>query len=211
MKFRLGLFGVLVYSVALAVLAPASVLAWLATSQSAGRLAFAEVSGSLWAGRAGSLLVTVDAGKTLRLDDVRWRIEPQRLLLGGAPMRFSNTAGDLVASLGIDPVSQELTDLQLRARLETLSPFLGSELTQGLTGEIRLQSPRIRPAGDRRGKLDGEVLVDAGRLPSGTYSLGLIGEGRRFAIRWSGPRGPRPMSGSGWWDDRLHLDGLPGG
>lgn len=212
MKMRQWLFGMVVYLMALAWLAPASLQAWLTTTLSHGRVLLGEPTGSFWSGRASTLDIVIPGSAPVRLQDVKWRISPFRLLLGEPPVQVENKSGMVVLSGKVRSVDGGfgLSDFKASGRLETLAPYLKGGLTQGLAGDANLRADDVSLGKEKLGKLDVEMRVSSGRLPAGTYSLALTGEGKRFLIRWSGPKGPKAMSGGGYWDDTLHLDGVPG-
>ncbi len=212
MTLRRWLFGLLLYSITLALLAPATLLAWLVDEASAGRLTLLAASGGFWSGQAETLELRPPDGPVLTLNSVRWRIKPYRALWGAAPVQVENMGGDITLASDLWPVAGgvRLTRFRLQTSLTTLAPYLAAPMAKGLRGELRLDSPDMRLAKPYRGRATGEILIDGGRFPPGRYSLELTGADRRLNIRWSGPQGPRAMGGGGWWDGKLHLDGLPG-
>ncbi|NCS66059.1 MAG: hypothetical protein COS39_00350 [Hydrogenophilales bacterium CG03_land_8_20_14_0_80_62_28] len=212
MTLRRWLFGLVLYLIALAALAPATLLAWLVNESSAGRLTLLAASGGFWLGQAEGLELRPLAGPALMMNRVRWRIQPYRALWGAAPVQIENAGGDLTLATQLWPVlgGARLARFRLQTGLATLAPYLAAPMAKGLRGELRLASPDIRLAKPYRGRASGEIQIDGGRLPVGSYSLELAGADRRLNIRWSGPQGPRAMSGGGWWDGKLHMDGLPG-
>ncbi len=212
MRIRQWLFGILVFLIALAVMAPAELHGWLTTTFSKGRVLLGEPTGSFWTGRAKTLDILIPGAEPVRLQEVRWRISPLRLLLGKPPVHIENTSGMVVLSGEVRPVDGGfgLSDFKASGRLETLAPYLKGGLAKDLAGDANLHADDVSLGKEKRGKLDAELRVSSGRLPAGTYSLALTGDGKRFLIRWSGPKGPKAMSGSGHWDDTLHLDGVPG-
>jgi hypothetical protein len=209
---RYLVFGLLVYLLALAALAPASVLAWLGERFGQGRVAFDGVSGSLWNGRAKRLAVRSPDGRPVALDDVRWQVRPFRLLWGAAPIHVENRAGDLTLRGDLWPLSQgvRLADASLSMPLARLATSLAAPMAKGLSGDFELSSSAIRLARPYRGKAEGTLRVTAGKLPAGTYAIDVEGAGDKINLHWHGPQGPRAMSGGGWWDGALHLDGVPG-
>ena len=212
MKLRHWAVAVLVYLAALAVFAPAGLMAWGVAKASAGRVVLHGVEGSFWRGTAASLSIQVPKQTPLLLRAVSWQLAPHRLLTGGAPLRIDNRAGDLVlgAGLGPTPGGVQLSDARVTASVAVLAPLFDATWTRGAVGELELHSDRFILGDRRQGRLEGELRIQSGPLPAGVYRLSVVGEGRRYALRWNGPLGPKAMSGGGWWDDRLHLDGVPG-
>lgn len=215
MNIRHGVAGLLAYVVALIALAPAALLAPLADAYSGGRIGLSGLSGGFWNGAAERLEIRAAGHPSLRLDQVRWRIRPQRLLTGDAPVFIENRGGDLTLSGWVCPAGDgiRLSRAQLAAPLASLVPHLPGLAGQGLAGELRLAADDLTLGKRYVGKGSGELRLDAGgnlKLPIGRYVLALEGKGERMAIRWNGPQGPRVMSGGGEWDGRLHLDGVPG-
>jgi hypothetical protein len=212
MRIRQWLFGILVFLVSLAVMAPAELQGWLTTTLSKGRVLLGEPAGSFWSGRANTLDILIPGSAPIRLQEVKWRISPHHLLLGKPPVHLENKSGMVVLSGKVRSVTGGfgLSDFRASGRLETLAPYLKGGFAKGLAGEASLRSDDVSLGDEKLGKLDVEMRVSNGRLPAGTYSLALTGEGKRFLIRWAGPKGPKAMSGGGHWDNTLHLDGVPG-
>lgn len=212
MKSRHWLVAMLVYLVALAVFAPAGLMAWGVAKASAGRVALHGVEGSIWRGTAESLSIQVPKQAPLLLRGVSWQLALHRLLTGGAPLRVDNRAGDLILGAGLGPASGgvQLSDARLKTSVAVLAPLFDAAWTRGAVGELELHGDRFTLGQDRQGRLEGELRIQAGPLPAGVYRLSAVGAGQRYTLRWNGPLGPKAMSGGGWWDDRLHLDGVPG-
>lgn len=212
MKPRHWAVVVLGYLVALAVLAPAGLMAWGVAQVSAGRIVLHGVEGSFWRGRAAQLSIQLPRRAPVLLQAVSWQLAPHRLLTGGAPLRIENRAGDLVLGAGLGPATGGvvLSDARLKTSVAVLAPLLDTPWVRGAVGELELHGARLTLGADRQGRLEGELRIQSGPLPAGVYRLSVVGEGRRYALRWNGPLGPKAMSGGGWWDDRLHLDGVPG-
>jgi hypothetical protein len=212
MMLRRWIFGLALYLAALVALAPATLLAWLGSELSGGRLVLSGVAGGFWTGQAERLVLCPPAGPPLTLNQVRWNFQPYRALWGAAPVQIENGSGDVTLSTQLWPTSggARLAHFRLQTTLGTLAPYLAAPMADGLNGDLQLDSQDISLGSSFQGGMTGAIRVAGGRLPPGTYGLDVSGAGRRLNIRWNGPQGPRSMSGGGWWDGNLHMDGLPG-
>jgi hypothetical protein len=219
-RLRYWLLGLAVYLAALAAWAPAALLVPLGARWGDGRIVLAGLDGSLWNGRAERLELRLPGGPPVRLERVHWRFLPHRLLTGGMPLYIENAAGapTLAAWLGAVRAGGSWAGFRLgTARvsvpLDLLAVRAGGLARPGLHGRVELRTDGLTLGRPYAGRASGELRVDAGGaggIPPGRYALTLDGRGERLAIRWRGPEGPRAMSGTGWWDGRLHLDGVPG-
>lgn len=223
-RLRHSLVGLVVYLAALLAWAPAQLLAPLIERLAASRVAVTGLSGSLWDGRAEGVALRLPGDRSMRLSQVHWRFRPYRLLTGGAPLFVENAAGDLSLAAWVEPLGGRwwggrgvtgirLRQLHLVAPLDRLADHAGELARLGLQGQLTLQADDITLARPYAGGASGELRLEAGGapgIPAGRYALNLDGKGERLAIRWRGPEGAQAMSGTGWWDGRLHLDGLSG-
>ncbi len=209
---RYLLVGLPVYVLGLMLLAPASLLTWGIGRWAGGKVQMVNASGSLWNGRMERLQISLPDVGPVALDDVHWRLRPDRLLWGATPIHVENRAGDLVmhTDVGLLRDGVRLADARIELPLARFSGAILSPVAKGLRGDLVMDSDAIRLARPYRGSAQGELRVTAGKLPAGTYSIDIKGEGPKLTFRWNGPKGPRAMSGGGWWDGTLHLDGVPG-
>lgn len=214
MKIQHWIGGLLAYVIALIMLAPATWLAPLAQTYGDDRLHFSGLSGRLWNGAAEHLEIRAGDHPPLRLERFHWRLSPLRLLSGEAPIYIENGGGDLTLSGWLRPLGEGMSVRQtkLETSLATVLAWLPGLAGQGLVGTLSLSADAMTLGKTYAGEGEGVLRIDAAatlKLPAGRYRLALQGHGGRLGLRWNGPEGPRSMSGSGWWDGRLHLDGAP--
>lgn len=199
---------------ALVAFAPATLAVALAGRYAGMPLRVGEVEGSLWRGRAGDVEIGVRRDRPLRFRKLHWRLLPQRLLSGGFPL-WIESVGDIEASGWLRRANGvlQLGEFRAAADLQTVAGDAARLGGWPARGRIRLETREISLERPYRGRARGELRLDSlgpSKIGVGVYLLDFEGRGDRLAIHWNGPQGPRAMSGTGWWDGRLHLDGLAG-
>lgn len=212
MSLRHWLAGLALYLLFMMLFAPAGLLVWMVNSFSDGQVQMTGVTGRFWNGEAGRVLVRIPGELPVELTGVGWQLQPARLLWGAAPLRVENTGGLLALSAQVAPNTDGvcLGRLRLNTRLENLVPYIAMREVASMQGDLHLESESICLGRKYAGKVQGELNVTAGNLPLGSYELVFTGAGPKLNLQWKGPLGPSAMSGGGWWDGALHMDGLPG-
>lgn len=202
MRWGFVAFGIGVYAVALAALAPASLVDARLAAATEGRLRLAEARGSVWSG-AGWIEVRDTRGAAGIAKPLRWHILPLSLFLGR-----------LSAELQLDdakpfPVSVSLSGLEIsNAALRLPATALGLGLPKlapfRLGGEVLVDVPQVSVA---RGRADGNAtlrwLSASSALttlaPLGDYEVRFSASGSALQATLSTLKGPLQLEGKGSW------------
>ena len=204
--WRWALFGLAAYAAFLVALIPASFIAARVAEATAGRVAIANASGTLWRGRASASLAPA-TGPALALDTLEWRFLPSRLASGrlGYAVRFASPAlaGTLELARGF--TDWEKRDINARAEAGMVAKLLPIAPTWQPGGTFMLTAPRLTWDGR---ELAGDALIEwhdaATSLselhPLGSYRAVVQGMGGPAKIAVSTISGPLQVIGQGALD-----------
>ncbi len=195
--------GLLIYIIALVVMAPATLADGGLKRASEGRLRLTQAKGTLWSG-SGQLEVRDVAGRSGIAKPVAWRMVPQSLLRG--ELRFE---------VGLDqppvlfPVTLTLSGIEIRdADISLPATVLGLGAPKlaplGLTGDVLI---RIANLSITRTAIDGTATLQwlgAGSTltsvaPLGDYELRIDGAGAILQAYLRSIAGPLWLDGKGSW------------
>ncbi|MEJ2645960.1 MAG: type II secretion system protein N [Gammaproteobacteria bacterium] len=157
----LALVGLLAYGLFLVGLVPARyVYGWVAPH--VHELALGDVAGSLWSGRAASVVVN---GRDLGAAD--WQLRPQALLLGRLEyqLRWGGDLGQGQARVGRGVIGNAYVR-QLHAELPAaaLAKLFGSNIPVKLGGAVRADLKRVSFGGRWPDSASGEVVWEHAQL-----------------------------------------------
>jgi general secretion pathway protein N len=202
-RWRLPAFVLAAYVVALAALAPATLIDARLQRMGEGTLRLAEARGSLWSG-TGWIEARDAHGKAGIARRLAWRVLPESLL-----------RGRLVAEVELDqaarpfPVTMSLSRLDigaLRVRLPAAALGLGMPRLAPLrlTGDVQVDVAHLSFA---RGRTDGAATLQwraAGSSmtpvsPLGDYEVRISADGPAVRAALSTLEGPLQLEGSGTW------------
>jgi general secretion pathway protein N len=202
-RWRLPAFVLAAYVVALAALAPATLIDARLQRMGEGTLRLAEARGSLWSG-TGWIEARDAHGKAGIARRLAWRVLPESLL-----------RGRLVAEVELDqaarpfPVTMSLSRLDigaLRVRLPAAALGLGMPRLAPLrlTGDVLVDVAHLSFA---RGRTDGAATLQwraAGSSmtpvsPLGDYEVRISADGPAVRAALSTLEGPLQLEGSGTW------------
>jgi len=213
-------FGLAVYVAGLVVWAPASLAGALLDSASAGILVLTDAQGTLWRG-TGKLDLGAGRGGFSRA--VSWRFTPAALLKGrltyevqaGSDRPFGISMG--LGTAGLGAAAAEISGLDLRLPASILGTAVPRLAPLGLTGEVRVEAPRLTVDPVKRGPaMDGTLprlygalsvqWLEAGsRLapesPFGAYALTLQAGSTQVQAHIRTLKGPLDLTGEGQWEN----------
>jgi general secretion pathway protein N len=199
--------------------APAEFVGYAIAQASRGRVHLADVSGTVWSGRARVVVADqtapADAGGIVAAGfaipgHLAWQVRPLPLVVGlvdasfrlesmRAPVRLGGVPADLRVSAG----SLDLSSAQLAALgspWNTIRPAAALALNWGALTI-------------RNGVLDGRVNIELRDVasamtpvrPLGTYRINVAGTGRDVTIGLQTVSGPLQLQGRGSWDKAAGL------
>lgn len=180
-RFAAAVAALGIVAIALALAAPATLVAPLVARHTHGALVLAEAEGSAWRGRG--TLATADGRLAWPL---AWRVAPAALLRGALEVALLPVAGGPSGFVTLHSNQAALRDAAVDVPLAGLG--LPGDAVAG--GEVRLSTPRALRAADRS---EGTVRIDWTRarlalpglppLDLGNVTATLAADGRR----WRGP------------------------
>jgi general secretion pathway protein N len=197
--------GLGVYVVALAVLAPATLIDSRLALASEGRLRLAGAEGTLWSG-AGWIEVRDAQGRAGVARRLAWRVLPWSLLRGRlvAEVELDQAAKPFPVTLSLSRVEIANAGINLPAAalglgVPKLAPFR-------LTGEVRVDISRLSI---ERGRADGDATLQwraAGSAltplsPLGDYEVRFKAAGPAMHAVLSTLEGPLQLDGKGSWSN----------
>jgi general secretion pathway protein N len=201
---RWGALGIS-FVVALAVLAPATLIDARLEQASSGRLRLAEAQGSVWSG-AGWIEVRDTEGKAGIAKRLAWRALPGSLLRG-------RLAAEVTLDLDAKPFPVEisLSGIEIaQAGILLPAAALGLGMPRlaafGLSGEVRVDIARLSL---ERGRMDGDATLQwraAGSAltplsPLGTYEVRISAAGSSVHAILRTLEGPLQLEGKGAWSN----------
>lgn len=201
--FILFLIGLAAYAAFLAIGTPATAIAPRVEAATGGRVRIATATGTIVSGEA-AVDVRTPAMGTLRIDALRWRWRPARLLAGEIAFDLeARIAGLSVAGQG----ARDFGEWQLRALrgggdaagLAALIPMTGAWQP---AGALALDAPSLAFDGRQlRGQAslewrDATLSLSTAR-PLGSWRATLAGDGGPAKVTLATTKGPLRLSGNG--------------
>jgi len=194
-----GVFFVL----ALAVLAPATLIDARLESASGGRLRLAEAQGSVWSG-AGWIELRDAEGRAGVARRFAWRVLPESLLRGRlvAEVRLEQNAKPF--RLTLSPSRLEIADAGIDLPAAALGLGVPRLAALRLTGDVMVRIPHLSL---ERGRIDGDATLQwraAGSAltpvsPLGAYEVQLTAAGPAMHAALRTLEGPLQLEGKGDW------------
>jgi hypothetical protein len=194
-----GVFFVL----ALAVLAPATLIDARLESASGGRLRLAEAQGSVWSG-AGWIELRDAEGRAGVAKRFSWRVLPESLLRGRLVAEVQLEQDAKPFRLTLSPSRLEIADAGLHLPAAALGLGVPRLAALRLTGDVLVKIPQLSV---ERGRIDGDATLQwraAGSAltpisPLGAYEVQLkaVGPAMHAALRTL--EGPLQLEGKGDW------------
>jgi general secretion pathway protein N len=201
---RWGVLGVS-FALALAALAPATLIDARLERASGGRLRLAEAQGSLWSG-AGWIEIRNADGRAGVAKCLSWRVLPGSLLRGRLLAEVELDQDARPFPVTISPSRIEIADAGIHLPAAALGVGVPGLAPFRLTGEVLVKIPHLSL---ERGRLDGEATLQwraAGSAltpisPLGAYEVQLkaVGPAMHAALRTL--EGPLQLEGKGTWSN----------
>lgn len=195
--------GILAYCLFLPVHIPASFVAGRIESATGGRLAFTQVDGGIFAGRATATL-TSPAGTPIAIDEVRWRMAPARLLAGRLAYDVEARMGALAmrAEAARTPQTWQLRDLHAEGDASALAPLHPLLAGWQPSGAIAIASELLvfddgAPSGTATAQWREAALALSDVRPLGSWHATLLADGGPARITLATTQGPLQLAGSG--------------
>lgn len=202
-RWRLPAFALAAYVVALAALAPATLIDSRLQRMGAGTLRLAEARGSLWSG-AGWIEVRDAHGKAGIARRLAWRVLPESLLRGRlvAEVELDQAARPFPVTISLSRL--EIGALSLRLPAAALGLGMPRLAPLRLTGDVLVEVAHLSFA---RGRTDGAATLQwraAGSsmtpvAPLGDYEVRISADGPAVRAALSTLEGPLQLEGSGTW------------
>jgi general secretion pathway protein N len=214
MRWTVPALGLTAFAVALAALAPATLIDARLERASAGRLRLAGAQGSVWSG-AGWIEIRGPDGRSGVAKHLAWRVLPGLLLRGRltAEVELDQTGKPFpvtisLARVEIDNAGISLPAAALGLGMPGLAPFR-------LSGEVRVDIPHLSL---ERGRMDGDATLQWRAAGSALTPLSPLGDYEvRFKAAGSGMQavlrtleGPLQLEGQGAWSNGGPNSGPPG-
>jgi len=202
-RWRLLVFGLGAYALALIATAPASLLDAGLQQATEGRLRLAEARGTLWSG-AGQieLLDRMQRGGVAK--NVTWRVLPAYLLRGQLRCEVGLDLADKKFPVTVSPAEIEVADADINLPAAALGLAIPKLAPLGLSGDLLLHVARVSFA---RSTVQGSATLQwrgAGSAytrvaPLGDYELRLEGQGTAARASLRTLQGPLQLDGQGSW------------
>ena len=193
------------FALALAALAPATLLDARLDQASGGRLRLAAAEGSLWSG-AGWIELRDGEGRAGVAKRLAWRVLPESLLRGAlvAEVALDPDARPFRATLS--PSSIELAGAVAHVPAAALGLGMPSLAAFGLSGEVRVDIARLSLG---RGRIDADATLQwraAGSAltpisPLGAYEVRIQAAGSSVHAVLRTLEGPLQLEGDGAWSN----------
>jgi len=193
------------YAVALAAMAPATLVDAGLQSASEGRLRLAEAQGTLWSG-SGQLEIRGAGGSIGPATDLAWHFRPGGLLRAQLAFEIRSDREALPFRLAISWSRIELANATISLPAASLGVGIPRLAPLGLTGEMRIHVADLTVA---RGATTGAATLQwraAGSAltpisPLGDYEVRFKADGLATQAVLSTLEGPLQMHGSGTWSN----------
>jgi general secretion pathway protein N len=204
-----GAVGVIVYFVALAIMAPASWISRAVERASAQKLQLRAAGGSIWTG-SGRLYAVPRSGAPIELGELRWRTAWPALFTGRLTADISLGEGKRAAHVEMTPTGTTIRGLDVALPGKALSGFVPGLEAVGPQGTLRIRSESQRiDAGSFLGLAEIEWrrvrFTRAPGLDLGSHVARLRGGGNKVDIELATLEGPLRLSGTGAWTKEAGL------
>jgi len=207
--------GLALYLLCLLVFAPADYFARGVTRLTRGALIIQQPAGTLWHGN-GALVVASTSPQPL--GQIRWRLQPWKILTGSIGAEFQLDGPDIDARAAVDVGLRRhvLRDVVAQAPASSVMQFFPAAQTMGLGGRLRLTATEVEIGKD---VLNGSAELSwenaaSPLLPvksAGDYTVQLRGEGKQLGLMVATTRGALQVAAQGAWklfeDGALELQG----
>lgn len=200
--------GLFVYTAAVIVTAPATLVDSGLRHASQGRLRLAEAQGTLWSG-SGQIEVRDTGGRTGVAKSLAWRVAPESLLRGHLVCEVELDQAITRFPMKISLSRIELANADISLPATVLSLGVPKLAPLGLTGDVLLHIASLTI--ERKGMQGNATLQwrDAGSVltpisPLGDYELRLDGEGATIHAYLRTIQGPLRLEGKGSWANGNH-------
>lgn len=209
---RLIAIGLAVFTSAVVVSAPATLMDAVLERISRGKLRLVEAQGTLWSG-AGRIEIRDPGGRAGVAKDLAWRVLPASLLRGHLVCDVRMEQGDKPFPVTISLSRIELANADIRLPAAALGLGVPKLAPLGLTGELWLHVASLAIEAERtRGRVTmqwrdaGSVLTPI--APLGDYELNLDGDGAMVQALLRTLQGPLQLDGKGAWASGANPDFL---
>jgi general secretion pathway protein N len=199
---RLLALGAAAYAAFLVATLPAALVAPRVAEATGGQARLAGATGTVWNGSA-RLAITA-RGLALRLDEVRWRFLPSRLLAGRIAFAVEARLGTLSAAAQASrtPLTWRLDDLRAGGDASALAAVLPLAAAWQPAGTLALEAAALTWDGERATGAataewrDAALALSAAR-PLGSWRAQASAEGNAARITLATTKGPLRLSGNG--------------
>ena len=191
------------FVLALAALAPATLLDARLERASGGRLRLAEAQGSVWSG-TGSIEMRDADGRSGVSKRLAWRVLPESLLRGSLQVEIELEQDGKPFRLAFSPSRIDIADAAISLPAAAFALGVPRLAQLRLTGDVRVSIPRLSL---ERGRIDGYGTLQwraAGSAltpvsPLGAYEVQFktVGPAMHAALRTL--EGPLQLEGKGSW------------
>lgn len=194
---------IVVFALALAALAPATLLDARLERASGGRLRLAEAQGSLWSG-AGWIEMRDADGRAGVAKRLAWRVLLGSLLRGRLLVEIVLEPGGKPFKLALSPSRIDIADASISLPAAALALGVPRLARLRLTGEVRVSIPQLSFKGGRidgygtlQWRAAGSALTPVAPLGAYEVQFKTVGPAMHAALRTL--EGPLELDGKGAW------------
>lgn len=189
------------YLLALAWVAPATVLDGVLNARTAGHMRLTGAQGTLWSGQ-GTLEIRNAATAAVLTRDLKWQLDAAQLLFARLAWRLTFATGALPSVVTATRHRIKISQLDLALPAAAVTQALPAVAGYGLGGEMRLHIDTLGfgpdvTEGSATLQWHGASTALAPISPLGSYELRLKGAGANMGISLHTLQGPLLLEGSG--------------
>ncbi|WP_124951705.1 type II secretion system protein N [Sulfuriferula thiophila] len=195
--------GLAVYTLAIIITAPATLMDTALQRISQGKLRLVETQGTLWSG-TGQLEIRDTSGRAGGAQSLAWHMQPASLLRGHLVylLNLAQSTQPVTVTLSVSQV--EITNADINLPATVLGLAIPKLAPLGLSGDLSLHVANLTFASDRMQGNTSLQWRDAGSAfttvsPLGDYELTLNGDGATTHALLRTLQGPLKLDGKGTW------------